>query len=104
MTEFAFLTTMLIIILVGYWSLVVFPKQRDYKKHIAYVETLKVGDEVITYGGLIGKITELNDDLGTAKLEIAPGLEVRLISAALQQPFDPEEIARNIQMAKESQQ
>ena len=103
MKDLAFLTTLLIIILVGYWSLVVFPKQRDYKKHVQYVETLKVGDEVITFGGLIGKITQLDDDLGTARIELAPGLEVRIISAALQQHFDPEEIARNIQMARENE-
>jgi preprotein translocase subunit YajC len=99
MTEFAFLTTIVIIILVGYWSLVVFPKQRDYKKHIDYVERLKEGDEVITYGGLIGTIAELNDDIGIARLKLAEGVEVRIVTAAIQQSFDPDEIRRNIHLA-----
>jgi preprotein translocase subunit YajC len=91
----------LLIILAGYWSLAVFPKQRDYKKHLAYVESLKVGDEVITYGGIIGTITELDEEVGIARIRIADGLEVKIIAAALTQPYDPAEIARNIQMAKQ---
>ena len=98
--EFAFFTTILIIVLIGYWSLFVFPKQRDYKKHIAYVESLKVGDEVVTYGGLIGTITELDEEIGVARIALNEGLEVRILAAALQQPYNPEQIAENIRMAK----
>jgi preprotein translocase subunit YajC len=98
--EFIFWTTIIIIILAGYWSLVVFPKQRDYKKHVEYVKTLEVGDEVITYGGLIGEIVALEDDYGTARLRIADGVEVRIITAALRQHFDADEVARNIRMAE----
>lgn len=101
MTEFAFFSTILIIILAGYWSLFVFPKQRDYKKHLDYVESLKVGDEVVTYGGIIGTITELDEEIGVARIRIAEGIEVKILAAALTQPYDPAEIARNIQMAKE---
>lgn len=100
MTDFAFGATILLIIIVGYWSLVVFPKQRAFKKHIRYVETMQVGDEVITYGGLIGTITKLDEEIGIATIQIAEGLEVRILAAALQQPYDPEEIARNVELAK----
>ena len=100
MTEFAFSATILLIIIIGYWSLVVFPKQRAYKKHVRYVETMQVGDEVITYGGLIGTITKLDEEIGVASIQIAEGIEVRILAAALQQPYDPEEIARSVQLAK----
>lgn len=101
MTQYAFLATIMLILVAGYWSLVVFPKQRAYKKHVRYVESLKPGDEVITYGGLIGTITALDEEIGIARLQIAEGVEVRILAAALQRRYDPEEIVRNIQMAKE---
>jgi preprotein translocase subunit YajC len=100
MTAFAFSATILLIIIVGYWSLAVFPKQRAYKKHVRYVETLQVGDDVITYGGLIGTVTKLDEEIGIATIRIADGIEVRILAAALQQPYDPEEIAKSIQLAK----
>lgn len=101
MERFALEITIVIILLAGYWSLVTFPKQRAYKKHVKYVQTLDVGDEIITFGGLIGTITEIDEEVGVAKLKIAENLEVKILTAALQQPYDPEEIARNIQMAQE---
>jgi preprotein translocase subunit YajC len=101
MTDLAFLTTLVLLIIVGYWSLVTFPKQRAYKKHVHYVRTLEVGDEVITYGGIIGKITALDEEYGVARLEISEGVEVRIIVAAIQQHYNPEEVARNIRMAEE---
>ena len=99
--NFALEITIVIIFIAGYWSLVTFPKQRAYKKHVKYVQTLDVGDEIITFGGLIGTITEIDEEVGVAKLRIAENLEVKILTAALQQPYDPEEIARNIQMAQE---
>jgi preprotein translocase subunit YajC len=98
--EFIFSATIILLFIVGYWSLAVFPKQRDFKKHQKYVQTLEVGDEVISYGGIIGTIIELNDDVGTAVLKIAEGVEVKILTAALQQKFDAEEIARSIRMAR----
>lgn len=103
MESFALEITIIIIIMAGYWALVTFPKQRAFKKHVKYVQTLDVGDEIITYGGLIGTITELDEEFGVAKLRIADNLEVRVITAALQQPYDPDEIARNIKLAQDEQ-
>ncbi|MBZ0314833.1 MAG: preprotein translocase subunit YajC [Anaerolineae bacterium] len=98
--EFIFSATIILIFIVGYWSLVVFPKQRDFKKHQQYVQTLQVGDEVVSYGGIIGTVVELNDDIGTAVLRIAEGVEVKILTAALHQKFDPDELAHNIRMAR----
>ncbi|GIK65880.1 MAG: hypothetical protein BroJett018_36740 [Chloroflexota bacterium] len=98
--EFIFSATIILIFIVGYWSLAVFPKQRDFKKHQQYVQTLQVGDEVVSYGGIIGTVVELNDDIGTAVLRIAEGVEVKILTAALHQKFDPEMLAHNIRMAR----
>lgn len=92
--------TIIILIITAYWALTVFPKQRDYKKHIKYLQTLEVGDEVITFGGLIGIITELDVEDGIARLRLADDLEVRILTAALQKRYDPEELSRSIRMAQ----
>jgi preprotein translocase subunit YajC len=89
----------LLLIFAGYWALVVFPKQRAFKKHQRHIQSLHVGDEVVTYGGLIGTITWLNDASGTARIRLAEGVEVRILAAALVQHFDAEEIARNVRLA-----
>ncbi len=98
--DYIFGLAIILIIITAYWALFTFPKQRDYKKHIQYLQTLDVGDEVITYGGLIGTITELDVEVGVARLRLADNLEVRILAAALQRPYDPDELARNIRIAQ----
>lgn len=63
-----------IILIVLLWVLVILPQQRRLKAHKAFVQTLAVGDEVITTAGLYGTVTSISDDRAT--LEIAPGVEV----------------------------
>lgn len=83
----------LILVLAAYWSLVVFPKQRDFKKHNNYVRTLTVGDEVITFGGIIGMITRMDQEAGVAYVRIAEGVEVKVLTAALTRPYVPDDVA-----------
>jgi preprotein translocase subunit YajC len=89
--EYVFYLTIILIIIAGYYSLFVMPKQYAFKKHQQYVLSLKVGDEVITHGGIIGTITELDEEVGVAKILIAPGVEVRIVAAALVRQYDPAE-------------
>lgn len=93
-----FLLVILLIFVAGYYSLVTLPRQRTFKKHQRYVMSLQVGDQVITSGGIIGIITELDAEVGVCRLQIAEGVEIKMIAAALVQPYDPEEIARNARM------
>lgn len=101
MQEFALLAFVMLLALGAYWSLVTFPKQRDFQKRQKFARTLAAGDEVITYGGIIGRVVDINAEMGVAQVEIADGVVVRLITAALMQPYDAEEIARNAQMGIE---
>jgi preprotein translocase subunit YajC len=97
--DFVILTVVLLLALGAYWSLVVYPKQYEFSKRQKFVRTLAEGDEVITAGGIIGKVIEIRGDEGIAIVELAPGLRVRAVTASLLQAFDPEELARNVQMA-----
>lgn len=90
----------LLLALGAYWSLVIFPRQRDFQKRQQYVSQLQTGDEMITYGGIIGRVVSVEADQGTAHVEIAPGVIVRVLSVALVQPFDPEQLSESVRKAQ----
>ncbi|MCA9907508.1 MAG: preprotein translocase subunit YajC [Anaerolineae bacterium] len=90
----------LLLALGAYWSLVIFPRQRDFQKRQQYVSQLQTGDEMITYGGIIGRVVSVEAEQGTAHVEIAPGVIVRVLSVALVQPFDPEKISESARKAQ----
>jgi preprotein translocase subunit YajC len=98
MLEFVFVFMILALILGAYWTMVIFPKQREFQHKQKVVRSLHVGDEVVTYGGLVGKIIDIDTESGISYLEIADGVQIKLVTAALQQLFDAEEIARNAQI------
>ncbi len=95
MSEFVLVFAILALVLGGYWALVIFPKQRAFQHKQKVVRSLHVGDEIVTYGGIVGKIKDLDAENGTAQVEIAQGVEVKLLAAAVQQAYDPEEFAYN---------
>ncbi|NJL93400.1 MAG: preprotein translocase subunit YajC [Anaerolineae bacterium] len=86
----------------AYYALVLLPRQRAFKKHQSYVLSMHVGDEVITYSGIIAIITELDEEVGVARVKLAEGLEVRMLTAAIMRPYDAQEIAENARMALEA--
>jgi len=98
MPEIVAFSLIVILLLGGYWSFVILPKQRAFKKHNQYVQTLGVGDEVITFGGIIGTITGMDVEAGVAYVKIADGVEVKMLTAALSRPFDAEDVSLNAQV------
>jgi preprotein translocase subunit YajC len=65
----------LLMIFVVFYFLLIKPQQKRMKAHQAAIAGLKKGDKVVTGGGIIGKITKLND-AETVTVEIASGVEV----------------------------
>lgn len=59
------------------WFLIIRPQMRQQKQHAAKVAGLKKGDEVVTAGGLVGKVIKLDDSF--VELEIAKGVKVRAV-------------------------
>jgi len=98
MGEFIGFSFIMIVLLAAYWSFVILPRQRLYRKHNKYVHTLKVNDEVITAGGIIGTISRMDADTGVVFVKIAEGVEVKMLTAALSRPFDAEEVALTSQI------
>ncbi len=57
------------------WFLMIRPQMKRQKEHTKMVEALAKGDEVVTSGGILGRITEVGDSF--VKLEISESLEVK---------------------------
>lgn len=103
MQEFLFVAVILLLGMGAYWSMVLFPRQRDFQKRQQFVRTLAEGDEVITAGGIIGRVIDLEAEQGIARVELADGVIVRMVTASLLSPFDPEELAKNARRGLETQ-
>ena len=71
----------LVLIFVIMYFLMIRPQQKRMKEHRAMVEALKKGDEVVTQGGLVGKIIAVRDS--ELEVEIAPGVKVRVIRSTV---------------------
>jgi preprotein translocase subunit YajC len=74
----------LILIFAIMYFLLIRPQQKKVKEHKKMVEALRRGDQIVTQGGLIGKVTKVVDD-GEVKVEIATGTEVRVVRHTIQQ-------------------
>ena len=74
----------LILILVIMYFFLIRPQQKKVKDHQAMVAALRRGDEVVTQGGLIGKITKVKDD-HEVEVEIAKDVRIRVVRATIAQ-------------------
>ena len=77
----------LLAIFVIFYVLWIRPQQRRVKEHQAAVAAVKKGDEVITAGGIRGRVTKVGDD--EAEVEIAHGVKVRVIKSTLTHVLAP---------------
>jgi preprotein translocase subunit YajC len=64
-----------------FWFLLIRPQRQRAAAHRAMVSELGPGDEVITSGGVFGRVRSIADD--HILLEIAPGTEIRLAKGAV---------------------
>ncbi len=66
----------LVLIMGVFWFFLIRPQQKKMKEHQAMLANIRRGDTVVTTGGLIGKVTRVNDDELT--VELAEGFRVRI--------------------------
>ena len=66
----------LILIFVVFYFLLIRPQAKRAKEHKAMVAALAVGDEVVTSGGILGKVTEAGEQFLT--VEVAEGVRVKV--------------------------
>ncbi|MEM9011767.1 MAG: preprotein translocase subunit YajC [Pseudomonadota bacterium] len=71
----------IILIFVIMYFLMIRPQQKRVKEHKAMVEALRRGDQVVTQGGLIGKITRVKDD--EVEVELSENTRVRVVRSTI---------------------
>jgi len=72
----------IVLMFVLLYFLMIRPQMKRSKEHKQMVEALQKGDEVLTAGGVVGRITVMGD--AYVGLEIAPGIEVSVQRSAVQ--------------------
>lgn len=82
----------LILIFAIMYFLLIRPQQKKVKEHQAMVSALRRGDQVVTQGGLIGKVTKVKED-GELEVEIATGVKVRVVQNTIAQVLNKTEPA-----------
>ena len=71
----------MILMLGAFYMLLVRPQRRQLAAHRDLMDSLSVGDEVMTMGGIFGRIRQLEDDV--IDLEVSPGTSLRVARSAV---------------------
>jgi len=66
------------------YFLIIRPQQRRLKDHRDMVSNVRRGDEVVTQGGIIGKVTRVTSD-DELQVEIADGVRVKMVRSTISQ-------------------
>jgi preprotein translocase subunit YajC len=76
-----------------FYFLLLRPNRTRQRQQQSLLESLKVGDEVMTAGGIFGTLKDMDEEDDTVTVEIAPGTEVRMLRRAIAQRLvdEPEE-------------
>jgi len=67
---------MLVIMFAIFYFLLIRPQQKRAKQHKELIDSLKIGDQVVTAGGIHGKVAALQDTIVT--VEVATGVKIRV--------------------------
>jgi preprotein translocase subunit YajC len=81
MQEVLFQILPLILIFFVFYFLIIRPQQNKVKEHAAMVNAVKKGDEVVTQGGLIGKVSKVSDDEVT--IDFGDNVNIRAVKTTL---------------------
>ncbi len=82
----------LILIFAIMWFLLIRPQQKKVKEHQAMVAALRRGDQVVTQGGLIGKVSKVKDD-NEIEVELTSDVKVRVVRNTVAQVLSKTEPA-----------
>ena len=68
----------LVALFVLFWLFVIKPQRRRKEERRTLHDSVAVGDEIVTVGGLLGHVRDINESDDTLVIEIAPGTNVRV--------------------------
>jgi preprotein translocase subunit YajC len=75
------LVAQLVLLFAVMYFLIIRPQQKRAKAHAAKINAVAKGNEVVTGGGLIGKVTKVADD--HIEIEIASGVRVKAVKSTI---------------------
>lgn len=81
-TDFLIQIAPLILIFVVFWFFLIRPQQQKAKQHRELVANLRRGDQVLTGGGMVGRVAKLIDDV-YIQVEIADNVRIKLARTAV---------------------
>ncbi|MEM1316177.1 MAG: preprotein translocase subunit YajC [Pseudomonadota bacterium] len=84
----------LILIFVIFYFFLIRPQQKRAKDHRTMLDALRRGDQVVTQGGIIGKVSKVKDD-DEVEVEIAEGVRVKVVKATIAQVLGKTEPAND---------
>ncbi|MEL0285903.1 MAG: preprotein translocase subunit YajC, partial [Paracoccaceae bacterium] len=93
MEAFGQLVPLILIFAIMYF-LLIRPQQKKAKEHQAMVKALRRGDQVVTQGGLIGKVAKVKEE-NELEVEIAEGVKVRVVQSTITQVLNKTEPAKD---------
>lgn len=64
-----------------FWLLIIRPQMRRQKEHTAKVSAMKKGDQVVTGGGLVGKVLKVDEHY--VELELGQGVRVKAVKSTI---------------------
>jgi preprotein translocase subunit YajC len=82
----------IILIFVIFYFLLIRPQQKKMKEHRAMIEALRRGDQIVTSGGIVGKVSKVQED-GMVEVEIAEGVKVKVVRHTITQVLNKTEPA-----------
>jgi preprotein translocase subunit YajC len=83
----------ILLIFVIMYFLMIRPQQKKVKEHKAMVGALRRGDQVVTSGGLIGKVAKVTDN--ELEVELAPNVKVKVVRSTIAQVLSKTEPAES---------
>ena len=82
-----FQTFPFVVVFAIFYFLWIRPQQQRVKQHQAAIMAVKKGDEVITGGGIRGRVSKVSEE--EAEVEIAQGVKIRVVKSTISQVLTP---------------
>ena len=82
-----------------FYFMLIRPQKKRAEQHRQLIESITLGDEVVTIGGMHGRVAALRDE--DVELEVAPGTRVRFVKTAIARRMEPEAAAEGGVVAEE---
>ena len=91
--DFSFTSFVPLILIFGvFYFLIIRPQTKKYKEHQEMVKNLKIGNKVVTTGGILGVVKEIDDKEGVIEVEIASGVTIKVLKNNVAELVKKEEL------------